>query len=103
MTQHIKTHFKDRGINSLTANGLPILPGPSEGEEHLQQQQFGGARDDGDDYQQNHRDQQFGGGQDEGDRDQNGGQDDGDMSDRGQEDEEENDLENEDEEEIEPC
>ncbi len=100
MTQHIKTHFKDRGINSLTANGLPLLPGPGEGEE--QQQQFGGGREDGDDYQQNHRDQQFSGGHDEGERDQNGGQDDGGMSDRGQEDEEDG-LEIADEEEIEPC
>jgi len=27
MTQHIKTHFKERGINSLTANSFNLLNG----------------------------------------------------------------------------
>ena len=43
MTQHIKTHFKERGINSLVANGFNLPPAPSvkdkdgegsEGEHH---------------------------------------------------------------------
>ena len=38
MTQHIKTHFKERGINSLSANGINNLTASSnEGEDYQQQ------------------------------------------------------------------
>ena len=47
MTQHIKTHFKERGINSLTANGFNNLASSANGGDGFPDRSDDGEMSDG--------------------------------------------------------